>query len=284
MRTSSTPERTTTPSEAPGEAGVPAPEPRRSSWTRIPYGLRAKVTVGLFIVMVWQFAVPLIAPPYVALPSSIAAVLPTVLTGSEFWTAFGATMVPIVQGLMIAIAAAVVVGLAMGQILWIGWALKGYTNALFAMPMVAVVPLMTIWAGYTETARLAIVIFAAYFPMVVNVYDGSQAVSQRYLEVASTYRAPRRAVWFGVVLPSSIPYLLTGFRLASGRALVAAVVAEYLINIEGLGVFILINARSFRHPEAFVGVLTLAAMGVLILWFARWGTRRFAPWYDPARG
>ncbi|MFA9444253.1 ABC transporter permease [Egicoccus sp. AB-alg6-2] len=261
-------------------AGRTAPAaPPRPPWKRIPYRLRARVAVGLLLLALWEVGIRLLAPPYAARPSTVAPVVPEVLTSEQFLTAFAGTMVPIAQGLAIGIALAVLVGLAMGRIRWVEWALRGYTNALFALPMVAVVPLITMWLGYTEASRLAIVIFATYFPMVLSVYDGARAVSGRYLEVAATYRAPRRHVWFGLVLPASIPYLLTGFRLASGRALVGAVVAEYIISIPGLGFYILLNARSFRHPEAFVAVLALAGVGVGIVVAVRWATRRLAPWY-----
>ena len=245
----------------------------------LPYGVRAKIIVGLFLLAFWEFGVRSFAPNYVARPSrTLPAVLP-VLRRADFWTAFNGTMSAMVQGLVIAVLAALVVGLAMGQIRWVGWTLRGYTNAFFSLPMIAVVPLITMWTGYSESARLAIVVFAAYFPMVLNVYDGARSVSGHYLEVAKSYRAPRRSVWIGVVIPASMPYLIAGFRLASGRALVAAVVAEYLVSIPGLGFFVLINARSFRHDEAMVGVFALMAVGILLISVAKIATRFLAPWY-----
>ncbi len=262
----------------------PAGRSRRKPWEIISYGARARIAVGVLLLVLWEFGTRLFAPPYTARPTDMAPVFFDVLTSREFIDAFLGTMLPIVQGLIFAVGAAVVVGLAMGQIKWIGWSLRGYTNALFALPMVAVVPLVTMWLGYSETARLAVIVVAAYFPMVLNVYDGSRSVSQHYLEVAKTYRAPRWRVWFGVVLPASIPYLLAGFRLASGRALVGAVVAEYIIGgLDGLGFYILVNARSFSHNEAMVAVLALAAVGVAILGGVKWATGRFAPWYDPTQ-
>ncbi len=245
----------------------------------LPYSVRAKIIVGLFILAFWEFGVRSFAPNYVARPSrTLPAVLP-VLQRPDFWNAFNGTMTAMVQGLLLAVVAALVVGLAMGQVRWVGWSLRGYTNAFFSLPMIAVVPLITMWTGYSDSARLAIVVFAAYFPMVLNVYDGARSVSGHYLEVAKSYRAPRLSVWIGVVLPASIPYLIAGFRLASGRALVAAVVAEYLVSIEGLGFFVLINARSFRHDEAMVGVFALMAVGILLISLAKVATRVLAPWY-----
>ncbi len=259
------------------------PPATRGLWARIPYGLKAKVAVGLLLLLFWELGVRTFAAAYVARPSTVVPVIPDVLTSRQFIEAFVGTMIPFLQGLVVATVAAVLVGLAMGQIAWLGWALKGYTYALFALPMVAVVPLVTMWAGYSNTSRMAIIVFAAYFPMVLNVYDGARSVPQRYLEVAKTYRAPRRAVWFGVVVPASIPYLLAGFRLAAGRAIVAAVVAEYLISIPGLGFYILVNARTFRHNEAFVAVIALALVGILTLLLARWAAGALAPWYDADR-
>jgi ABC-type nitrate/sulfonate/bicarbonate transport system permease component len=84
---------------------------------------------------------------------------------------------------------------------------------------------------------------------------------------------------FEVIVPASLPYLIAGLRLGAGRALVGAVVAEYFVSIPGLGYYILYNSRTFRHDEAFVGVLVLVATGVGFEAITRWLTRRFLPWH-----
>ena len=76
-----------------------------------------------------------------------------------------------------------------------------------------------------------------------------------------------------------MPYLLAGFRLAAGRALIGAVVAEFFISVGGLGYYILYNSRSYHHNEAFVGVLLLAASASASRCWCNWATRRFMPWY-----
>ena len=81
------------------------------------------------------------------------------------------------------------------------------------------------------------------------------------------------------MLPAATPYLLAGLRLAAGRALIGAVVAEFFTAIPGLGYFILFNSRTFHHNEAFVAVLVLAAFGVGCDALVNWGTRRYLPWY-----
>jgi ABC-type nitrate/sulfonate/bicarbonate transport system permease component len=84
---------------------------------------------------------------------------------------------------------------------------------------------------------------------------------------------------FEVILPASTPYLLAGLRLAAGRALIGAVVAEFFTTIPGLGFYILFQARTFHHNEAFVGVLVLAGAGVLFETLLRSATSYFLPWY-----
>jgi NitT/TauT family transport system permease protein len=104
-------------------------------------------------------------------------------------------------------------------------------------------------------------------------------VPREFLEVARSFRSSRLRMMLNIVLPSSMPYLLAGFRLAAGRALIGAVVAEFFISVGGLGYYILYNSRSYHHNEAFVGVLLLAAFGVSFEVLVQAATRRFLPWY-----
>jgi ABC-type nitrate/sulfonate/bicarbonate transport system permease component len=145
--------------------------------------------------------------------------------------------------------------------------------------MVAVLPLITLWFGYTGEARLATTVFAAFFSIVLNAADGASAVPLDYLEVGRSFRAPRWRVLTDIVLPASMPYLLAGIRLGAARALIGAVVAEFFISVNGLGFFILFNSRSFRHNQAIVAVLVLAGAGVGLEALVNWATRHYFPWY-----
>jgi NitT/TauT family transport system permease protein len=141
------------------------------------------------------------------------------------------------------------------------------------------VPLFALWFGYTSAARLVTVVFASVFSIIVNVADGARSVPQEYMEVARSFRTPRLRALFDVVIPASTPYLLAGLRLAAGRALIGAVVAEFITAVSGVGYFILYNSRTYHHSEAFVGVLLLAAFGVGFDALVGRGTRLLLPWY-----
>ncbi|MBI4194804.1 MAG: ABC transporter permease subunit [Betaproteobacteria bacterium] len=240
--------------------------------------LALKATAGIVLLGAWEGIVRALAPAYVAKPTGIARVFFTVIANEQFLAAAGATLGAVVKGLVIAIMLGTAIGLAMGRITVVERGLRYYVNSLFATPMIAVLPLVTLWFGYNADARLAVIVFAAFFSIAVNTCDGARSVPLEFLEVARSFRARPLSTLLDIVLPSSLPYLIAGMRLAAGRALVAAVVAEFFISIPGLGYYILFNSRTFKHNEAFVAVIALVAVGVSFEAMLNWVTRRYLPW------
>jgi ABC-type nitrate/sulfonate/bicarbonate transport system permease component len=238
-----------------------------------------RILAGIGILLVWEVIVRLWAPLFVARPSRIIAVFPDVITTPAFWQAAGSTLGAVFQGLAIAFVFGTAIGIAVGRIRVVDRMLQLYISGLFALPMVAILPLFSLWFGYTADARLATVIFAAFFSIVLNVADGARSVPPEYIEVSRAYRGGAWSRLFDVILPTSVPYILAGLRLAAGRALIGAVVAEYFTTIGGLGYFILFQTRTFHHNEAFVAVAVLALAGVLFEFALMGATSRFLPWY-----
>jgi ABC-type nitrate/sulfonate/bicarbonate transport system permease component len=254
------------------------------TWGRVRGGfpggdLGLKIAGGLIIAVLWQVLIGAFAPAYVAKPLGIIAAIPKVLSSPQFLGAAWSTLWAVARGLAVAVVIGTVVGLAMGRLRMMDRAFGVYVSGLYAMPMVAILPLVTLWFGYTNDARMATIVFASFFSIAINVADGARAVPTEYMEVARSYRAKWYDTWFGVTLPASIPYLLAGIRLAAGRALIAAIVAEFYISLEGLGFYILFNSRTFNHDAAFVAVLLLAFFGLGVEAAMNGTMRRFLPWY-----
>lgn len=241
--------------------------------------ITSRILCGVGILAVWEGIVRGFAPSYVATPSGVIAAIPKVITDPAFLNAARLTLTAVAEGLAIALAVGTVLGLLIGRSVIADRGLRYYVNGFYAIPMIVVLPLLSLWFGYTGAARLATVVFAATFSIIINVADGARAVPRDYLEVASSFRSSRWRAIIDVVLPSATPYFLAGLRLAAGRALIGAVVAEFFTAIPGLGYFILYNSRTFKHNEAFVGVLLLAIFGVAFELVIVWATRRFLPWY-----
>lgn len=241
--------------------------------------LAIQVATGIVLLAAWQGAAAWFAPDYIARPTEIVRVLPSTLSSGEFWSNARVTLTAIFEGLALGLVLGTAVGLTMGRLRDLDSMLRFYVSAFFAMPLIALVPVMTLWFGYTGTVRLMIVTLGAFLPVCLNVYDGTRKLSSQYIDVARSYRARWWNVWFGIALPASVPYLFAAFRLAAGRALVAAVVAEYLVALPGLGYYILYEARAFHQNEAMVAVLSLALVGVGLNSAAELLRRRLLPWY-----
>ena len=246
---------------------------------RTPSATLLRVVAGVALLLVWEIGVRALAPAYVAKPSGVLAALPAVVVLPEFLTATGQTLIAVAEGLAISLAFGTLLGLAMGRSRAVEHSVGLYVDGFYALPMVVVLPLVSLWFGYSSDARLATIVFSAAFSIVLNVADGAKSVPREYLEVARAFRSGRLRTMVDIVLPSAAPYLLAGLRLAAGRALIGAVIAEYFTAIGGLGTYILYQSRSYHHNEAFVGVFLLAAFGVGFESLVNWSTRRLLPWY-----
>jgi NitT/TauT family transport system permease protein len=238
-----------------------------------------RLICGLVILLAWEFVVRALAPGYVAKPTTVVMAVPHVITDPAFLKATAASLTAVAGGLAIALVFGTIVGLLMGRMPMFERAIRHYVNGFYAVPMIVVLPLFSLWFGYSGATRIATIIFAAIFSIIVNVADGARSVPREFLEVARSFRSSRLRMLGEIVLPASMPYLLAGFRLAAGRALIGATVSEFFLSIGGLGYYILYNSRSYHHNEAFVGVLLLAAFGVGFELLVNWCTRHFMPWY-----
>jgi ABC-type nitrate/sulfonate/bicarbonate transport system permease component len=263
-----------------GSVAAPTPTaPRAPAAVTAPGTFVPRFVVGAAILLIWEFVVRALAPAYVAKPSTVLMAIPRVIVDPAFLEATRVTLTAVAEGLAVAMVIGTVIGLLMGRSPMFERGFRHYVNGFYAVPMIVVLPLFSLWFGYSGATRIATILFAAIFSIIINVADGARSVPREYLEVARSFRSGRLSALIGVVLPASMPYLLAGFRLAAGRALIGAVVAEFFISSGGLGYFILYNSRAYKHSEAFVGVLLLAAFGVGFELLVFWVTKRFMPWY-----
>jgi ABC-type nitrate/sulfonate/bicarbonate transport system permease component len=242
-----------------------------------------KVGAGIVLLAIWQFGVVRFAPSYIATPLGTARRIPPVLGDNEFGTDVQTTLLSVVEGLAIAVVLGTVLGLVMGRLPDLNRVLGMYVGTFYAMPLIAVVPLLTVWFGYTPSARLAMVVLEAILPIIYNVAEGARLVPSTFIDVTRIHHAPWWRVWLGVVLPNALPYVLAGLDLAIGRALIGAVVAEFVTAIPGLGYYILFNVRSFHENEAMVALLVLVAFALALRALVNLAISRGLPWYRPAQ-
>jgi ABC-type nitrate/sulfonate/bicarbonate transport system permease component len=244
------------------------------------------VIAGVVILALWQFTAAGFAPAYIPRPSRTLAQIPAVLGDQQFLSGTASTLLAVLEGLVIAAVIGTAAGLVMGRLRDVDRLLRLYVNSFYAMPIVALVPLLTVWFGYTPAVRLVIIVIEATLPIVFNVAEGVRAASAGdgqggYEDVARAFRAPWWRVWTGVALPACLPSLLAGLDLAVGRALIGAVVAEFIAGLNGIGYYILFNVRSFHQDDALVAVGVLVAFALLLRALINLAVRRGLPWYQP---
>ena len=181
-------------------------------------------------------------------------------------------------GLGLSIVVGVALGLAIGRSRVIEGLLDVPFNAVYATPLVALVPVIVLWVGFGPKAKVIVVFLFAVFAILFSTARGVREVDRQLIEVARSYLATEVGLWKDVVLPSALPYIVTGIRLAVGRALVGVIIAEFYTSIAGLGYLIVTYANTFQTAKVFVPVVILMALGVGLTATLELLERRLAPW------
>jgi ABC-type nitrate/sulfonate/bicarbonate transport system permease component len=237
----------------------------------------------LLILIVWQIVGPFINPIFFTYPTKIAEAFYTTTISGELPYFLGQSLEVMIYGLSIALIVGIPLGIAMARIRWLDWALDLPINALYATPMVALVPLLVLWFGIYLKAKIIVVLLFSVFPIVINTYQGVRECDKGLLEVARSYRSSEWLIWRDVLLPFALPYITAGIRLAIGRGLVGMVIAEFYTTITGLGFMITRYANVFEMDKTFVPVIVLMLLGVSLTSMLKWLERRIAPWSNANR-
>ena len=179
-------------------------------------------------------------------------------------------------------AAAVVAGVTLGIL--IGWykrlrmLLDPTLTALYATPRVAMIPLILIWFGIGMWSKVFIVFISAFFPVLVNTVGGMRAIDRDLLRAARAFCASDWQIFKTVAIPGSVPFILTGIRQGVALGLIGVVVGEMFGGSEGIGFMVAYGGQTFATDTLFVGVVIIAAAGIVLTWIAERLERRFSQW------
>jgi NitT/TauT family transport system permease protein len=239
----------------------------------------APAIAGLAILLIWEIVVRAELPSFVARPSGIIMEIPSTLASVDFWSDVVVTLGSILEGVVIGSLAGILIGVAMGRVRELGWFLSTYIRALYALPLIALIPIVIIWLGYSSTARLVIVIISVFLPVAVTTADGTRAISKDYLDVGRMFGARTRDMWFGIALPSAMPHIAAGIELGFARGITNAIAVEVLASVPGMGMSLFTQSNELNENVSFVYVICLAVFAIGV----RAGMFRFrhwlAPWY-----
>lgn len=226
----------------------------------------------------WEVYGRSINPILLSRPTAVFSAGLDMLADGTLLHALGASLVVLALGLVSGSVIGVALGLLAGRRAAVAAVLELPVNALYAMPAVALIPLIVLWFGFDAMAKVMVVFLFVVFPVLINTQRGVREVDRELIEVATTFCSSERRMWIDLILPSALPYIVTGIRLAIGRALIGVIVAEYYTALSGLGNLIATSANSFQTARMFVPIVLITLFGVVLTAVLEWIEHRLARW------
>jgi NitT/TauT family transport system permease protein len=184
---------------------------------------------------------------------------------SELWHAGWYTFQEALGGFALGSSLAIVLALVLARWRPLGTALMPYAIAANAIPIVAFAPITNQWfsGGLTKSSKIAIAAVLCFFPVLVNTLRGLTSVRPQDIELMHSYAAGQVAIFRRVRIPTALPYIFSGLKVATVLAMIGAVVGEYFGGgLNALGVLILTRARVFQFEEAWAGIMLACLFGI----------------------
>jgi NitT/TauT family transport system permease protein len=224
-------------------------------------------------------------PIFVSSPSAVAAAAWSLfVTKGTIWPHLATSGLELALGLGLAIVVGVPLGLACGRYRLLSNAVAPFVAALNATPQVALLPLVVLWIGTGLAARVFIIFLLAVLPLFINAHAAVRTVDPRLLTVARSFAASEWFAFRSIIVPSALPFVLAGLRLAIGRGMIGIVVGELTGAARGLGFMINRAGAMFETDVVFVGVLTIVAAGLVLTEAVRRIESAVGAWRAPIEG
>lgn len=235
------------------------------------------------VLLLWEWAGRGVNPVLLSYPTAIARAAVEITETGELPIQLLLSLRILCVGFFIACLAGIALGIVIGRYQIAEYLLDPYINALYATPTVALIPLIMLWLGLGFNAKVSIVFLVAFFPIVVNTQSGVRNISASLVDIGRVFGASEREVLSKIVVPAALPFILTGVRLAIGRAVVGMVVAEMFTAVSGLGGLLILYSNTFATAKMFVTIIVLALLGTGLTALVRLCEQRLAPWKETER-
>jgi NitT/TauT family transport system permease protein len=221
---------------------------------------------------------------FVPAPSAVAASIGHMIGNGTLAPHLVATITRITVGLFVGASVGVALGLAMGTSRRLRRIVDPVIAALHPIPKIAFFPLLIVVFGVGESSKLAAVALAAFFPMVLSTVAGVRNMNPVHIELANNFGANRRQMFLHVLLPGSMPLMLTGLRLSSNVAFHSTIGVEMVGSRSGIGAMLWLSWQTFRIDQVYAILVVIAIIGIGLAALIRWLTYRSAPWADRETG
>ena len=236
--------------------------------------------VTIFLI-VWELVgnvFQLINPMFMSAPSLIAKAAIDLFSSGEIYNDLYISGTELLGGYLLSAVVAIPFGIMVGWYKKMSYIFDPFINAMNATPRVALLPLVIIWLGIGILSKVGIIFLGAVFPILINSRDGVKTTPLNLLNAARSFGASEWMIFKAVVLPSTIPFILSGLRQGLGRAIVGVMVGELYAATAGIGFMITVAGATFQTDKVFVGVLVFALTGMIGTEILAKVEKRFDKW------
>ncbi len=239
------------------------------------------VSIVVFLA-VWQLVSMNVPPIILPAPAKVLVAFVQLTVSGELIRATGQTVWPFAVGLVIAFIVGTSVGLVLGIFRPAARVLDPYIFVFWSIPNIAWLPLFIAWFGVGNLTLVIFVFVSAVFPQLLTVEAGAKEADSFLVEVARSLGGTKREILRLVVLPSALPYIFAGLRIAVGRALVGIIVGQLLIVATGIGYMFQFYGETLSLAKYFAPLIVIAALAVLLNRGVNWAERVLIPWKQRA--
>jgi NitT/TauT family transport system permease protein len=235
--------------------------------------------LGIGALLVWQFGIGYIVNQrYISTPVEVAASLLERIGSGDLPRHILATMIAAGGGYLIGIGVGLTGAFALLMTRRGYDVLEPFLLAFYSIPKIALAPLFIMWFGLALTPKILLAALMVFFIVFMNTVSGVRAVDRGLVDVARVLGAGRLAIIFKVLIPAAAPSIMAAIRVTFARAMVGAILAEFIASREGLGYMIVRAARQFDIATVFAGVVVIAALVMLVNGVIRLVEARLFPW------
>jgi NitT/TauT family transport system permease protein len=232
----------------------------------------------LSLAVLWELAGRTLDSALIPPLSQIGAAWWKLLSSGKLLSNLTMSLTTLAAGFVLAVLIGIVVGVLMGRFRAVEHFLDLYVNALMSAPTTAFVPVLILWFGLGVQSRIAVVFLFAVFVIIINTMTGVKQVDRVFVEMARSFGAREREVFFKIILPAAMPAIMAGVRLGMGRAVKGMVTGEMLLTLTGIGAMIMQYGSSFATDSLFAVILTILMVAMITMKLVQWVDQRLTGW------
>ncbi len=239
---------------------------------------RDVLLAALGLVVVWQMAALLVRRPILPAPGEVAGVFVKEM-GRGLWIHFVISLWRVTAGMALSVTIAAPAGLAIGGSARLNRIFSPIIYLLYPIPKVVFVPIVFLFLGIGDAAKVAILFLILFFQIVVLVRDQAAGIPPQLLQSLRSLGAGRRALFYFVYLPASLPAILTALRQSIGTAVAVLYITELFATKYGLGYYIYYNGSTLlNYPAMYAGVIAMSILGLGLYFAVERLERRVCRW------